>query len=182
MSDGQVLAFLGSMRLAKLNKAGVYTVYSVPPGGYIKMRHEKLRESAPVFASATGQPLMLVKCGNPLTRGPNNPVAVTEISEASGATEMRETAVAADTPASEDLVAMAPGVPAVPAEPISIAETPVTILPGAFGFSPWPLGFLIIPFLDNDDDNGTTVIPEPTTFAVFGVGLAWFARRKRLRR
>ncbi len=186
MGDKELIAYLGSLRLARLAKAGVYRVYSVPPGGWIKMHYETLREGIPVFADMAGDPVLLVKCGNPLTTGPKKPIAENEDSpETQARTDtLRELTIAADTPASTDLYAMAPASPQMPPEQIvTIDQSPVVILPGAFGASPWLLGSLGFLFIGREDEGGgTTAIPEPSTVAVLAIGTGLLARRARRRR
>lgn len=185
MGDKDLVAYLGSLRLARLSKKGVYRVYSVPPGGWIKMHYETLREGIPVFADMAGEPVLLVKCGNPLTNGPRNPIAENDDSpEIQARTDtLRELTVAADTPSSADLAAMAPSTPQVPAEEIvTIGQSPVPILPGAFGASPWLLGSLGFLFVGREDEGSTTTaIPEPSTIAVLALGTGLLARRRRKR-
>lgn len=185
MGEKELVAYLGSLRLARLTKEGVYRVYSVPPGGWIKMHYETLREGIPVFADMAGQPVLLVKCGNPLTNGPKKPIAENEDSpEIQARTDtLRELTVAADTPASTDLFAMAPSTPQMPPEQIvTIDQSAVPILPGAFGASPWLLGSLGFLFIGGEDEGSTTtVIPEPSTIAVLALGAGLLARRVRRR-
>lgn len=194
MNDAEVLAFLSSLKLARINKAGAYRVYSVPPDGSIKMSVRNFREGTPVFADLVGRPVMILKCGNPLDRGPKDPGVGKDPDpnlETDVTTEMREGEL---TPESlielEDLTAIAPDVPTLvdlPEEIITINESPIPILAPAIPIGGWLAGllgggfFLIIGGGDSNNP-GDTVVPEPATVGIMAIGAGGLLLRRARRR
>src|SRR5947199_4869879 len=76
MSHEDVIRYISSLHVSRLKRTGIYTVYSIPPGGYVKMHAEKLERGTPVYADMNDTPVLMVKCGNPLTLGPAQPTTV----------------------------------------------------------------------------------------------------------
>ena len=188
MRESQLIAYLSGMQLSRLTSGGTYRVYSVPPDGSIKMHYEQFRAGTPVFADFAGTPLMIVKCGNPLTPGAGAPLATNEDNAQivdQPATEKMAGVPDLDLTMSEDLLTLTPGTPAPPGEEIiTVDQSPVAIIPvaGAF-FNPWGLGLLGFLFIDNDSDSHITPVPEPATLAVLALGSLGLLRlRKRARR
>lgn len=184
MSSQGVIAYFSSLRLVGLGHEGVYSIYSVPPGEWIKLHYGKLREGTPVFVDPAGNPVLLMKCGNPLIGGRDVVAEAPPDSDViERRAEIREIEVLSDEPLSESLVAMTPSNPEpVPAEQIiTVGQSPVTILPGAFGFNPLLLGLggLIIGSTTGGDDTPPPV-PEPAGFAAFGVGLIGLFRFRKI--
>ena len=69
MSKSEVIDYLSSLSPAQTNQDGVYTVYSVPDGGRLKSRTEIVKKGTLVFADMRKVPVLILKCGNPLSRG-----------------------------------------------------------------------------------------------------------------
>ena len=72
MSENQVYNYLGSLRLGRLSKPEIATVYSVPGSGAVKSHRQKLHTGELVFFDPSGQHALLARCGNPLGLGPTN--------------------------------------------------------------------------------------------------------------
>ncbi len=193
MSKGEVVDYMVGLHRSTLDRDGMYTVYSVPNGGRLKMHVEKLKKGEPVFVDATGRPALIVKCGNPVTRGPRkgnrgNPVVLVPTDESSTRTLVPDVpdALALDAPG--QLVALAPPVPDIP-PPAPIVEippveplpptVPVTAIGG--GRFPWFAGLpILFPLVGSGSRNGGgESVPEPASMVVLGVGLVAVARRRR---
>jgi hypothetical protein len=54
MSRTEVLSYLGTLKPDTIKEEGIYAIYSVPEGGKIKMRMERLKKGHKVFAQADG--------------------------------------------------------------------------------------------------------------------------------
>lgn len=185
MSKSEVMAYLSSLQPGRMDNERVYTIYSVPPGGQIKMRYAKVRAGTPVFTDFAGVPVLIAKCGNPLHRGPKDPVAKNDDPDRvqRSKDELREISSDVDLPVSEDFVALVPETPVVPEELVTTNQSPVVILPAAFGFNPLLLG-IGLPFIiigGGDDSIDPPPIPEPATLTVMSFGAAWAALRRRRR-
>lgn len=193
MSDTEVIAHLSSLRLARITKAGTYKVYSVPPDDSIKMSVRNFREGTPVFADSFGNPVLILKCGNPLDRGPKNPGVAKNPDpslEGEPTTTLREGELPGEGLDELELMAMTPETPVIgdlPEEIITINESPIPIIvpAGSFGGG-WLLGLLgaglVIGGGGSDDNPGEIVIPEPATLAVLAVGAGGVMLRRTRRR
>ncbi|RYG25093.1 hypothetical protein EON82_08360, partial [bacterium] len=89
MDRATLLRFLEGLHRGRLAKAGIYTIYSVPQGGRLKMHVGRIRKGEPMFFNGAGQPTLVVKCGNPIVLGPSraqngNPVALAPQEDAAG--------------------------------------------------------------------------------------------------
>ncbi len=194
MNDAEVLAFLSGLKLARIVKAGTYQVYSVPPDGSIKMSVRNFREGTPVFADVFAKPVLILKCGNPLDRGPKDPRAPNDPDpglETTATTEMREGELTNEgLPELDELTAMTPDVPTLvdlPEEIITINESPIPMIIPASPFGGgWLLGLLgggfILGGSDSDDNPGDTVVPEPATLGIMAIGAGGLLLRRARRR
>ena len=70
MDRPTVLRFLAGLHCGRLTKAGVYTIYSVPKSGRLKMHVGRLPKGEPMFFDRAGRPTLVMRCGNPVTLGP----------------------------------------------------------------------------------------------------------------
>lgn len=196
MPVDDVVGYLKTLSPGRMKEEGVYTIYSVPEGGYLKSRTEIVKVGTPVFADASGTPILIMKCGNPLTRGPRQPEAFNENEPSVEDTEkitLKE--VSEETIASSpEYVAyrapMEPNVSAVPSLPIIDVTPPIegAPIPIAGGGGPGfgnilgglALGGLVLGSIGQS--GGGAVIPEPGTWAAMGLGLALLVRTRRRNR
>lgn len=187
MSADEVIDYLGSLHSSRLSKSGTYTVYSVPEGGYVKEHVEKLKAGTPVFVDVSGNPVMIIKCGNPLNRGPKRPEAIALRPPTTDFHPVPRD-VGPDFPVApvEDNVAVA--TPATPELP-PLAEQPVAppVVEGHVrggGFTAWPLLFIPLVFIHNDHHKHEDhqPVPEPATMLVLGAGCLYIARKAKNRR
>jgi hypothetical protein len=190
MSSTEVVAYLSSLRPGRLTKGGAYQVYSVPPAGFIKSHVQKFKLGTAVYIDAYNRPAMIALCGNPLTVGPKENIATSDISaevtdlpvseqreimDSSISTPMVEEAVALRTPSTGPLD---PG-------PLTAGSSPIVVAP-AFGLGNLLLGLLGVGgattgliSLTNGGGGDSTVVPEPATLLVAGAGAAYLIRRRR---
>ena len=195
MSNREVMAYFSGLRLARLTAAGAYNVYSVPPGGLVKVHVQKLRIGTPVFADTFGNPIMILKCGNPLTRGPKSPEALIEpdpLLIVRKTEELRELETETEEMIGlEELQAMTPEDVARPVdqpeEIITTNESPIPILPAGAPIGGWILGLLGGGLIiggggGGSDDFNETIVPEPATLGVMVVAGAGLALRRRTTR
>ncbi|MHB8637053.1 MAG: hypothetical protein ACYC96_11350 [Fimbriimonadaceae bacterium] len=72
MTALEVYNYLGTLRLKRLLRAEVTTVYSVPGTGVLRSHRQKLHKGDLVFVDPSGRAVLLARCGNPLALGPTN--------------------------------------------------------------------------------------------------------------
>lgn len=123
MSKAQLIGYLQSLHRDRIETAGSYSVYSVPLNGQLKMHEQRLKVGEPIFSDPDGKPILMVKCGNPLTLGPAN-------------TRSPVTQAITESPFDEQLKAVT--VPAVEAggspSPDMLLDTPA--VPGEMTYTP----------------------------------------------
>jgi len=66
MSKSEVEDYFSTLKLERLTAPGMYVVYSVPKGGWIKSHTQKLARGEEVWADPSGTPVLMYVCGNPL--------------------------------------------------------------------------------------------------------------------
>ena len=177
MDETELLAYLGSLHKDRLSEGREYTVYSVPEGGYIKAHSENLRTGEAVFSDASGHPVLLLKCGNPLTLGPKQRVAMAPYSpELLAESDFIPVGQLESTP----MLALAPVTPGLtPLPEVALTPPPLVgqaalpLLEGA----PRGLGALLgfLPLLGVHSASSsppTPPVPEPMTMAALGLGVA----------
>jgi hypothetical protein len=197
MNRPTLLRYLGGLHRGTLARSGMYTIYSVPEGGRLKMHVGRIEKGEPMFLDRSGQPVLVVKCGNPVVLGPSrarhgNFASVTT-GEESGS--RRYEPKMPDPVGVESLVAMAPAVP-MPAEPeLATVPTgvamplqpsaPVATVPlgGSSSFSHLGSLLVMLPVVGSFQSAGdhTNPVPEPATLATLAVGALSVARRRRPR-
>ncbi len=204
MNRQELVSYLQTLHAGKLDREGVYTVYSVPDGGRVKMHMERLKKGSPMFLDASGRPTLVVKCGNPVVLGParvrrGNPLVVAPTGEDTTRTVDLLTPRDAAAVEPTDLLALAPEVPeqivpnTLPIDPpaagtaiatttANIATVPAVATGGhAFPYvALLPLGFLGLIHNNGGGDN-IQAVPEPATFVIMGLGIVGAASRRRRR-
>lgn len=196
MPKRDVVVFLSTLRPSTTDKDSVFTIYSVPEDGRLKAHTEVVRRGTPVFSDLRGVPTLIMKCGNPLTRGPRQPempnenvVSLVEEEKI----DLRDTTgdVIETIPDLDVLETISePRFSDLPEEPIvtnpgtttPTQGRPNTISPtgGGFSFAPFGVGLTILGGALGNKGGGS-VVPEPGTFLALGAGIALVALRKRRR-
>ncbi|MBL8040687.1 MAG: PEP-CTERM sorting domain-containing protein [Chthonomonas sp.] len=71
MTQDEIVDYFKTLRLSKITKAGVYTVYNVPATtGELRSQQHALKAGYRVWVNEDGKPILVHVCGNPMTRGP----------------------------------------------------------------------------------------------------------------
>jgi hypothetical protein len=178
MTRTEVLAYLSSLKPAQIHEDTLYAIYSVPEGGHIKMHLAKLKKGENVFALQDGTPQLMVKCGNPLTLGPKNVVALNHspvtTSEIVAEEVPQELLTDVDTEF-QPLASMQPAEPTYAFNNTTTNPVQLPVLPG--GFNPLPLALGGLAFINHG--GGHSPVPEPGTMLALGAGLSAIAARKR---
>lgn len=177
MTDAEVITYLSTLRVSKLDKDGIYTVYGVPKTtGDFHAHLRMLKKGEPVFVEDDGTPVLQVVCGNPLILGPKKPVVPNPIVANAGPVEPAKE-VMVEAPPAPSTNAVTPVVPgdAQPIAPVfppsrpSPSVVPMLLgLAGAIGFFP--------------HSSSPPPVPEPMTMLVMGSGLAYLASRRRAKK
>lgn len=185
MTRSELDRYLGSLHLARLEKTGVYKVYSVPDNKVLKMHLQTIKQGEEVFEDSAGTPVLLVRCGNPLSRGPNNPLTANNInSETEGTTndQLAALKVPEENAEAENMQYVNNLQPGVPEAPTGGGSAAPFVPSGGGGVGALPFGLLAgLPFLfGHGGGGGHGSVPEPVSLIVLGVGVAGLiARRKR---
>lgn len=195
MSKSEVVSYLSSLRVSRLTKDGAYRVYSVPPNEVIKMHTEVMPKGMPVFVDVSGAPVMVLRCGNPLAKGPKKPILEPEIDakdpgeSAQNLRDVPENEIL--TPYSSDLIsATMPMNPTVPDEagPTTTGDSHIPVLAAAPNILNWLLALGGGAMVIVGGDHVVVVsdsTPEPMSLVVMtaGAGLLMAGRaRRRARR
>lgn len=196
MTPSEVVQHLKTLHVSKLKRTDLYVIFSVPVGGALKSHLQTLRAGTPVFASASGMPELLIKCGNPLTRGPKKPEMANSIAATIVAEEVVDPqvipveAVAVIETEEPSQPAIIPSIASVPDAPVTPDQTaigeqgtsdiPIITVP-ANSFN--PLALLLLPAVGvtiNRHETGQPV-PEPASLAGMGMGAAALVAYRRRR-
>jgi hypothetical protein len=188
MTEEQVVNYVSRLHLDRLHESGVYDVYSVPPDGHIKWHQQRLRQGVAILADANGLPVMLLKCGNPLVMRVPRPVGIAPAGPSAPIMDIPP--LGAETP--QVAMAMAPP-PATP-EDIYVPPAAAPIAPAEAAFAGvgtgsanygW-LGFLAaggliygLTTIHGHQNHPPAPVPEPTSFAIVGLGLTGALLRKK---
>lgn len=194
MPKQDVVVYLSSLRPGTTAKDAVYTVYSVPEGGFLKVHTEIVRKGTPVFKDIRGVPTLIMKCGNPLTRGPRQPEmpneATTDVveDERISLKELTDDSIAA-TPDLDPLeVFSEPELNQIPDDVVPPTTTPPTTggSPntianpggGGFNFAPFAIGLTMLGGALSSG-SGSNAVPEPGTILALTMGASYLILRRR---
>lgn len=192
MNKQGVLNYLSGLHPAKLAQSGVYTIYSVPEDGHVKMHRGLLKKGEPLFFDRSNNPILVVKCGNPLVLGKNQATLFRPLVPQPSAEEPERDLLALREPDAldlQDLMAMEPALPTalVPAAvpgggAFALSSVPATLTAGGGSF-PWvALAPLVFPIVRGGGGGiDVTPAPEPMTMVPLGIGAACLLRRRRRR-
>lgn len=177
MSRDQVVAYLSSLHPARLTTDGVYRVYSIPDGGYVKCHVGRLKKGTMMFFTADGDPALIALCGNPVTEGKNATMVMIAPAPPLSLADTRELTFQPPTSQDEIIVSQPPDVEVVDVTPghDNLAVAPgITALPlaGLLGIG----GFGLI---SSHGGHGGPPVPEPATIAMLAVGVATLIRKRR---
>lgn len=196
MTRDELVAYLSSLRPARLESEGTYIVYGVPDNGRIHSTVQRLSAGERIFVDAAGQPAILVRCGNPLSRGPNQVTSTDLVPEATTPiAELRLVPEEILPTEIEQAFAQIPSEPSLdelpptPTEPPTVVPSDPTITGGTSDISiigtgnlGWmaavPAAFLIV----NQSSTAPTPVPEPGTIAAMALGLGVLAAARRRKR
>lgn len=187
LSPEALIQMLQGLKMGRLAEDKSYEVFNVPAKtGEIRSRVLHLRKGERVLVDEAGNPVILLICGNPMTR-----IDTTD----SGAIAVEVTGLAATKPfdfrapaedvvrqvtVNEPAIPIAPDVafatPPAPGEGISVtSESEAPFLA--------PIAFLPTVLLGlNAGGGGGNPIPEPATLISLGAGVALLAARAKRRR
>lgn len=76
MSPHELYAYLGSLHLGRTTVSQDMIVYSVPGDGALREHHQRVSKGERLFYDPSGKPALIAECGNPVTPGPANHVAM----------------------------------------------------------------------------------------------------------
>ena len=197
MNRQEVLDYFSTIRKGTLQTGGLYTVYNVPSStGVLRSRLLKMKKGEPMWLDQYGTPVMVVVCGNPVTRGPRNPIVYNEALPKLETEVLNESYVRPDSNVAYVSTPMEPGnmttamEPAMPQNSEVVGESANTYIPGgpvlqgiAGTNNLLPLVLSAVPLVAIPNLHKKTnppPVPEPTTLFVLGSAAA-VALRKRSR-
>ena len=179
MTRAEVVAFLDTLHVDTIKEEGVYGVYSVPEGGNIRLNLRRLKKGHRIFARADGTPELIALCGNPMTLGPKQIVAMNRTPITSTEVMAEEVPMQIMTEVSPEFEPLASVTPVEPTYTFTTPEeTPIQLPIGGSSFNLWPLALGGLAFLDNGG-GGNPPVPEPMTMAAFGLGVALVGLKRR---
>jgi hypothetical protein len=182
MSDSEVISFLGDLKPGRLVRDSIYSVYGVPGNGQFHFKRRLLKKGTYVFMNNDGRAILQMICGNPLTLGPNNPIA---LSESAQPADVLAVARGEDGEMDSGAIAMtdlntstttAPSTPAlISTISSSSGSRPINIVGG--GIIPLLAGGGIL--LGKRGGGGGDSVPEPASMAALALGFGALAAKKR---
>ncbi len=178
MNRTEMIEFVGSLKLGRLDKTAVHMIYGVPKNGQLHATPQLLKRGTLVWEDSAGEPILLEICGNPFTQGPKR-------------TTMNDLVTATPTEAAP-LVAMS----TLPTEPVSSAPvamamqpvTPTAPMPidpivGPASVSRNNYGWLLIlpaaAAFGFNGGGGDDPVPEPASMTAMAVGAGFMALKRR---
>ena len=175
MNREEMIAYVESLKLTRLEKTGVYMVYGVPKNGVLHANPQLLKRGTLIWVDSTGAPILLEICGNPFTQGPKrttmNDVISANPAQPDGMAPM--TTYAAEPVVSAPVaINMTPTTPTAPqVEPV--VESVSTSRPN-FGWLALLPAVALIP-----NGGGGDAGPEPTSMVALALGAGTLISRRR---
>ncbi|MFN3684181.1 MAG: hypothetical protein ACK41F_09635 [Fimbriimonadaceae bacterium] len=195
LSPGQLEEFLRGLRVAKLERDGLYPVFNCRPDGVIRCRLLKLRRGTLVFADRYGRPVLKLLCGNPIGTVPQDSLlgSAPRPWVQGQVTELRTLGEQLSAPdAAQDLYLAEMSPPEAPEIDVVGGESPAEILepglpiltgggPGAVPVWPFLPPIVLPPGSGGGGEPiGPPVIAEPSTLGLAAAAAAaWLWRRRR---
>ncbi len=191
MSKAEVIAYLGGLHSARLSHDEVFHVYSIPPDGHVKVHTQRLHRGERIFADQNGNPILMMICGNPLTKGP---AVVTEHTISTPKTHgVPPTPINVNIVATPPPLAMAPPpqipaeLPCPPAPPTEVATTTYTTTNNTTNVSKAAGATVVVGALflgissGGHGHHGHTPppVPEPASMSVLALGIGGLLMRRR---
>ncbi len=177
MSDAEVIGYLSTLHIEKLDKDRVFTVYGVPrSNGVIHTHLRLLKKGEPLLVESDGTPVLMLVCGNPLILGPQKPTMGNPVVATVSTPEPVRPTGAPDASPVPTPAAATPAVPGTEQPPTPTYQPPQehhdNPLPLILGLA-GSLGYFVT------QTHHTTCVPEPMSMLVMVGGLAAVAARRR---
>lgn len=195
MAKAEIVKYVGTLQIARLEQDGLYTVYEVPDGLTVKSQVQTLRKGETVLEDALGNAVIIATSGNPLTLGPvsegmksKSKIAVV----ASGSGEINGSPTLMSEPtgtknafASADMTMSAVSQPVSlvnlrqDSAPATATSSSISSLGTIVGLA--AVGAVVVSATNNSSSHSIRlgVVPEPMTMIALGAGLVAVARRKK---
>lgn len=200
MDQTTLLSFLSGLHRGRLKGDGIYTIYSVPQGGRLKMHVGRIRRGEAMFFNRAGQPTLVAKCGNPIVLGPSrsrsqkgNPFDIVRDEDAKARTMELPVAQLAEA-ALEPTLALEPSLPTSAVAVATTFELPVAltgdVVPvtatgagaGSFLASLSFLASFATTFTPGQGDQRQAApVPEPASILMLALGAGGLLQRSRRR-
>ena len=174
MNRKEMIEYVDSLKLTRLEKTAVYMIYGVPKNGQLHANPQLLKRGTLIWVDASGAPILLEICGNPFTQGPKH-------------TTMND--VISANPAQPD--GMAP-MATYPAEPVASAPVAITMAPQtptapviepvveSVSTSRTNFGWLaLLPAIALIPTGGDDPVPEPASMTALALGVGSLIARRR---
>ncbi len=185
MSKSDLITYFEKLHVDKLQSTGSYVVYNVHDDEVIRARVFRLKAGMPIFADASGKPILKISCGNPMVAP--TPKVTIQVKPTPPEQHHYEAPPAPTPPAPPVIV-----VPAAPAAPAPAPVAPVvnnyaggTVTNNNSSSKVYSSLFILpVVLIFNNHHGHTTIIkkqptPEPASMLIMGFGAASLMIRKR---